>query len=551
MSFSVYIHLPYCLHKCPYCDFNTYAVNSFPEENYIAALAAHVEAASNDPLWSGRSVETVFFGGGTPSLFSAASLGRLLELVDTRFGLCAGAEITIEANPGSLEGGGLDKLAGFRSAGINRLSLGAQSFNARHLQTLGRIHSPSDTQAAIRAARKVGFESLSCDLMFAVPGQTIAESRDDLLKLIDFGPEHISSYNLTYEKGTPITGQRAAGLIDPADEDTERAMYQQTIDVLGGAGYRHYEISNFARPGHEARHNLTYWRWRDYLGVGAGAHGFGRLRGGRDDGDGIVGLGAGGVVGGRSNDVDSDRSGSSGGRGGKHSAGGALAVRYANLRLPQAYMAASSGSGGWADTTEVIDRTTAIAEFLLLGLRLLDGIAEADFRAAFGCGFAEVLPELDLLVARGLISHSRCRGNDGGDHSRCTRGDGGRGDGGGDSHDHGGVGGGGNYSSDGGDGDDSHDRRVVSGGGNDSSDGGGGDNSRDRRVVSGGGRVDSSNRDNRGSSAGDGGDGSNGGSAGNSKICLTPRGLMLADSVITRLASDIRDAGSGDHVVGT
>ncbi len=383
MAFSLYIHLPYCLRKCPYCDFNTYAVQSFPERDYVAALTAEIDAASSDPLWAGRSVQTVFFGGGTPSLFSAASLGGLLETINSGFGLSDRAEITMEANPGSLEGGGRDKLAGFRAAGINRLSLGAQSFNARHLETLGRIHSCEDTAAAIRAAQQVGFDSLSCDLIFAVPGQSLEDSRDDLQQLIDFGPEHVSSYNLTYEQGTPMTGMRRAGLIEAAGEETERAMYEQTIEMLGAAGYRHYEISNFARPGHEARHNLTYWRWRDYLGVGAGAHGFGRYRG--------HGAAAGGD--GVDRGVDA----------GVHtSCGPALAMRYANLRLPQSYMSAKAG--GWADTSETIDRETAIAEFLMLGLRLLDGVAELEFRATFGCGFREVLPEFEILASRGLIA---------------------------------------------------------------------------------------------------------------------------------------------------
>jgi len=364
LGFSLYIHLPYCVRKCAYCDFNTYAQPSFPEGEYAAALLREIGFAATRPAWQGRKVSTLFFGGGTPSLFTAETIGSLIDSVGQLFGFSDAPEVSLEANPGTLEGGGREKLAAFRSAGVNRLSFGVQSFDQRHLQSLGRIHDAADADAAVAAARAAGFDNLSCDLIFAVPGQTRREWEHDLRRLIAHAPEHVSTYSLTYEPGTPMTARMRAGKVACADEEDERAMYETAIAMLADAGYRHYEISNFAQPGREARHNLAYWTWRDYLGTGAGAHGFSRL------GSGC----------------------------------GPWGERYANRRLPNEYM--NAGDGSWADSKELIGRSAAMSEFVMLGLRLIDGFPTSAFQAMFGCDVPSAFDEYEQLRSGGFLAHS-------------------------------------------------------------------------------------------------------------------------------------------------
>lgn len=378
MRLAVYIHFPYCIHKCPYCDFNTYAVRSFPEQRYADALKREISFAAAEHPWRGRPIGSVFFGGGTPSLLSAKTVADVLEHLATRFGIEPDAEITLEANPGSLEGGGVERLAGFRAGGVNRLSFGVQSFDARVLETLGRIHAAGDSERAVAAAREAGFDNVSCDLMFAVPQQTLAECERDLDRLIALGPEHVSAYNLTYEPGTPLTGLRNAGRVTAADEETERAMYEATIDRLAEAGYERYEISNFARAGTRdlrSRHNLAYWEWRDYLGLGAGAHGF-----------------AAAAPSNAKREVDD---------------AGAWGLRYANVRLPETYMSAADGA--WAASSERLDRDMAMAELIMLGLRLADGIDEERFARLFGIGFVEAAPACAGLESGGLVERAAGR----------------------------------------------------------------------------------------------------------------------------------------------
>lgn len=364
MGFSLYIHLPYCVRKCAYCDFNTYAQSSFPEGEYAAALLREIRFAASRPAWQGRKVSTLFFGGGTPSLFSPETIGSLVDSVERLFGFTERPEITLEANPGTLEGGGVEKLRGFRDTGVNRLSFGVQSFDQRHLQSLGRIHDAADAEAAVGAAREAGFDNLSCDLIFAVPGQTLRDWERDLRRLLSHGPEHVSTYSLTYEPGTALTARMRAGKVVAADEEEERAMYEAAITMLGEAGYRHYEISNFAIAGREARHNLAYWTWRDYLGVGAGAHGFSRL------GSGC----------------------------------GPWGERYANRRLPVDYMGASEGT--WADSRELIGRSAAMSEFVMLGLRLIDGFSTGAFQATFDCDVGSAFADYRTLRDGGFLTHA-------------------------------------------------------------------------------------------------------------------------------------------------
>ncbi|HUX31023.1 MAG TPA: radical SAM family heme chaperone HemW [Thiobacillus sp.] len=261
---TLYIHLPWCAKKCPYCDFNSHAAQSLPEAAYIDALLLDLERALPD-IW-GRRIHAVFFGGGTPSLFSAEGIDRILTGVRTLTQLLSGAEITLEANPGTVEAG---KFAGFREAGVTRVSLGIQSFNPRHLRSLGRIHDDTEARRAAELAA-THFDTFNLDLMFALPGQTLAEAMVDVDTALTFQPPHLSAYHLTLEPNTPFGHAAPPNLPD----DDLAADMQQSIEArLAETGMQHYETSAYARPNHASRHNLNYWQFGDYLGIGAGAHG--------------------------------------------------------------------------------------------------------------------------------------------------------------------------------------------------------------------------------------------------------------------------------------
>ena len=260
---SLYIHLPWCVKKCPYCDFNSHAAQGIPEAAYIDALLLDLERALPD-IW-GRRMHTVFFGGGTPSLFSAEGIDRILTGVRTLTQLIPGAEITLEANPGTVEAA---KFAGFREAGVTRVSLGIQSFNPRHLQALGRIHDDSEARRAAELAA-THFDTFNLDLMYALPGQTLAEAMADIDTALTFRPLHLSAYHLTLEPNTPFGHSAPPNL---PDDDLAADMQLAIGARLGEAGMQHYETSAYARPGHASRHNLNYWQFGDYLGIGAGAH---------------------------------------------------------------------------------------------------------------------------------------------------------------------------------------------------------------------------------------------------------------------------------------
>ena len=264
---ALYIHVPWCMRKCPYCDFNSHvsdsAAGEIPEVAYVDALLADLEAAL--PLIWGRKVMSIFIGGGTPSLLSAAALDRMLAGVRMRLPLNADAEITLEANPGTVEA---EKFQGFRAAGVTRLSLGIQSFNAGHLKALGRIHDDEQARRAAELARRT-FDTFNLDLMYGLPGQTVAEALADVNIALSFSPTHLSCYQLTLEPNTPFYATPPA-----LPESDICADMQDAIEArLAEAGFQHYETSAFARPGHRCRHNLNYWTFGDYLGIGAGAHG--------------------------------------------------------------------------------------------------------------------------------------------------------------------------------------------------------------------------------------------------------------------------------------
>jgi putative oxygen-independent coproporphyrinogen III oxidase len=261
---SLYIHFPWCVRKCPYCDFNSHAVRGdLPEDQYIDALLADLE--SDLPRVWGRPVRTVFLGGGTPSLFSPEAIERLLAGVRARVTLVPEAEVTLEANPGTVE---TERFRGYRAAGVNRLSIGIQSFQPEQLQKLGRIHGRDEALAAAQAARAAGFDNFNLDLMFGLPQQTLDEALTDLRTALALNPTHLSVYQLTLEPNTLFHAQPP----ELPDEDVLAAMQEALQAELADAGFTQYEVSAYARAGRRCRHNLNYWQFGDYLGIGAGAH---------------------------------------------------------------------------------------------------------------------------------------------------------------------------------------------------------------------------------------------------------------------------------------
>ncbi len=363
MAFSLYVHIPYCRAKCPYCDFNSYAADSWPEQDYTRALIAEMGRRAQEPPFAGEPIKTVFFGGGTPSLFNPASINEVIEAAARTFTLEHDAEITLEANPGTVE---QSKLRDLRAAGVNRISLGAQSFDAVILEFLGRIHNAGEIREAVEMARRAGFERLNLDLIFAVPGQTIAGVVSDIAHAAALTPEHISAYNLAFEPGTLFFAEMTRGKIRALENEEQALMYAAVRAEMPRRGYRIYEISNYAYPGHECRHNLTYWRGESYLGLGAGAHSFAR----RD----------------------------AGGR------------RWWNERNPIRYMTLALAPGLAEAGAEDIDAATAMGEFVFLNLRLREGFRLDDFKARFGKTFDDAFGARSRdLVKSGLLEYERDR----------------------------------------------------------------------------------------------------------------------------------------------
>ncbi len=266
---SLYVHFPWCVRKCPYCDFNSHeAKGDLPEQQYVDALLLDLQRDINafGPGLDKRVIESIFMGGGTPSLFSPESMIQLMAGLRDQLTLASDCEITLEANPGTTDFG---KFAGYQAAGINRLSIGVQSFSAQHLSTLGRIHTANEVTQAYYAARDAGFKNINLDLMHGLPNQNPAGALDDLEAAIELGPEHISWYQLTIEPNT-VFYKRPPSL---PDDDTLWEIYERGLERLNQAGYARYEVSAFAQAGQQAKHNLNYWQFGDYLGIGAGAHG--------------------------------------------------------------------------------------------------------------------------------------------------------------------------------------------------------------------------------------------------------------------------------------
>ncbi|HEY8514481.1 MAG TPA: radical SAM family heme chaperone HemW [Candidatus Binatia bacterium] len=365
---ALYLHIPYCLAKCPYCDFNSYAARAWPEEEYAGALIAELAHRVREEPFAGATVTSIFFGGGTPSLFAPRTIARLLREVRDRVAVAGDVEITLEANPGTVDEA---RLAGFREAGVNRLSIGVQSFQPKLLEALGRRHTVDDSVRALRGARTAGFDNLSLDLIYAVPGEDLDACAFDLAQAISFAPEHVSAYNLTYEKGTAMHRELEAGRIARASEELEVALYQLVRERLADAGYAQYEISNYARAGREARHNLAYWRGIPYLGLGAGAHSFAPRT---------------------PHDRDPDAS---------------WGARWENLRDPNRYMEAVRARGTAVGALEErLTRAQAMGEACWLGLRERRGLDPQRFASRFGEPLEDAFPHVAELVADGLAEWS-------------------------------------------------------------------------------------------------------------------------------------------------
>jgi len=348
---ALYVHLPWCVRKCPYCDFNSHAVRgSLPAEEYIDALLKDLELEL--PLVWGRVVQSVFLGGGTPSLFSAAQIDRLLSGCRSLLPFSPRAEITLEANPGTVEH---DSFAAYRAAGVNRVSLGVQSFSDRALAAIGRIHGAGEVLRAIESLQRAGFDNFNLDLMFGLPGQGLADALDDVRRAIESAPAHISHYQLTLEPNTAFHR-------DPPslpDEEAVWEMQEACGELLVQAHYVQYEVSAWARPGRECVHNLNYWSYGDYLGIGAGAHGKITL-----PGEGMV-------------------------------------RRRIRTRHPTAWMKDAGGPASLADDHQVSSEERAF-EFFLNQLRLRRGVSKAEFEARTGLDWAVVAERAAALVSKGL-----------------------------------------------------------------------------------------------------------------------------------------------------
>lgn len=347
---SVYIHLPWCLKKCPYCDFNSHemAPAQMPQQRYLDALQADLEAAL--PLVWGRSVQSVFIGGGTPSLFSPEAIDSLLASLRARLTLSADCEITLEANPGTFE---KDRFKAFRAAGVTRLSVGVQSFNDAALQRLGRVHDRAQAIAAVEEAAQA-FDTFNLDIMYALPGQTLAALREDMATALSLGPPHISIYHLTIEPNTYFAKYPPVMVAD----DEAYAMLDLLTELTGAAGLQRYEVSAYARTGHRCRHNLNYWQFGDYLGLGAGAH--------------------------------------------SKLSFAHRVVRQTRYREPKLYMERAL-AGQCLAQDEDIGRADLAFEFMLNALRLKDGFALEQFTQRTGQPLGSIARALERAEQQGLL----------------------------------------------------------------------------------------------------------------------------------------------------
>ena len=356
---SLYIHIPFCASKCPYCDFFSQVGSQADIADYVELLILNIEilGRENSPF---RPLQTVFFGGGTPSLLSAKQIARVLDCLERTFALADTVEITLEGNPGTIDA---EWLAEVKQAGINRLSFGVQSLDQKNLQFLGRIHTVKQVYESVAAARAAGFENLSLDLMFALPGQTLAALEKQITALLNFAPEHISLYGLSFEEGTSFYTQLQAGKINPCDENLYADQYQLLDENLSAAGFDHYEISNFSLPGKRCRHNQVYWNREECLALGAGAHSF------------------------------------------MNHGWGERWYIPADL---QSYKKALLQGDNPAELLETYDHTGALKEFVYLALRTSDGIDPLEFERRFNLPFRQHFSRELAQIKEYLISSSGC-----------------------------------------------------------------------------------------------------------------------------------------------
>jgi oxygen-independent coproporphyrinogen-3 oxidase len=351
---GIYVHIPFCARKCRYCDFVSFPVTD-TDAHFAYTLKVVLEASEKARIFgTERAADSIYLGGGTPSLIEPGFISEILDAVYAHFRVEDDCEITIEVNPASEA---REKFQAYRSAGVNRVSIGVQSFDAEVLTFLGRLHAPEDAERAVADARSEGFDNINIDLMFGVPGQDLSSWERDLKKALKLAPEHISFYSLGIEEETPLFADLMAGRFTETDEILDRRMYHLAKEILAAAGFRHYEISNAALPGRESRHNLKYWSMAPYLGIGAAAHSY---------------------FGGR---------------------------RFANTSNLTEYMAAA----GAADMTNWAHKNTPgdeMSEFIFLGLRRTAGIRLSDFHSSFGRDFWELYgEETEKLIRRGLLEH--------------------------------------------------------------------------------------------------------------------------------------------------
>lgn len=360
-TFALYIHVPFCAQKCPYCDFNTYATPRAPEAEYVAALKKELQVYAQDARFAGRRISTIFWGGGTPSLLSPIGIGEIHAEAGSLFGIEEGAEVTLEANPSSPS---KERYEGYRDAGVNRISFGVQSFHPKRLSLLGRDHSPEDAQKAVKLCVEAGISNVSVDIIFGVAEQTLADLEYDLATAAALPISHISTYALTIEPGTPFFQRQERGLLPMPTDDLVASMLEHIPSYLSSHGFARYEISNYARVDERSRHNEAYWIGRDYLGIGAGAHSY---------------VGA---------------------YQGERRVGG---VRWSTLALPGSYMQAA-GTSTTVSWREELSRDSLYFEFFYLGLRRMVGVSLAEFERLFGVSAASLYGDvLTELTAEGFI----------------------------------------------------------------------------------------------------------------------------------------------------
>jgi len=357
--FSLYIHIPYCVSKCPYCDFNSHVVAEIPEKSYTAALIAELDRYAGLDNWRGRRIQSIFFGGGTPSTFHPESIGKILERVAAQWPLVSECEITLEANPGTVDRA---NFFGYRACGVNRISIGVQSFQPRLLKFLGRVHSADEAKEALAVVRESGFDNFNLDLIYANPSQTLQELAADLETALSFQSPHLSAYNLTIEEGTPFYQEYRRGSIQLLSESDEIEMADLIEQRLRQAGLERYEISNYARPGFHSRHNVNYWTDGDYLGLGAGAHSYQKTR-----------------------------------------TDGSYGRRWWNEKTPNRYIQSVSRNRQAVAETEQPDIRKAAGDFMLSGLRLTDGISLDAFAARFGQDPVTFYPQMSDWIGEGYM----------------------------------------------------------------------------------------------------------------------------------------------------